>query len=144
MLTEEQAHYIYKEIDPVNGLSLKIKEKSVPNLNKIKEKSIPEEENVYKEGIIARPNKKTPERMKEWSILSDHVKYVQHDESDTLYKLNFDMLNHKQNESLYKELSKEEMLKSSVDFSGISEKLKSDYLDVYDGVYTEVVSTNRV
>ena len=25
----------------------------------------------------------------------------------------------------------------------MSEKLKSDYLDVYDGVYVEVISTNR-
>ena len=35
------------------------------------------------------------------------------------------------------------MLKTSIDFSGVSEKLKSDYLDVYDGVYAEVISTNR-
>ena len=35
------------------------------------------------------------------------------------------------------------MLKTSLDFSGVSEKLKSDYLDVYDGVYAEVISTNR-
>ena len=35
------------------------------------------------------------------------------------------------------------MLKTSIDFSGVSEKLKSDYLDVYDGVYVEVISTNR-
>ena len=35
------------------------------------------------------------------------------------------------------------MLKVKVDFGGSPEKLKSDYLDVYDGVYAEVVSTNR-
>ena len=35
------------------------------------------------------------------------------------------------------------MLKTSIDFSGISEKLKSDYLDVYDSVYAEIISTNR-
>ena len=32
---------------------------------------------------------------------------------------------------------------AAVNFGGIPEKLKSDYLDVYEGVYTEVVSTNR-
>ena len=36
------------------------------------------------------------------------------------------------------------MLKASIDFSGISQKLKSDYLDVYDGVYAEVINTNRL
>ena len=35
------------------------------------------------------------------------------------------------------------MLKASIDFSGVTEKVKSDYLDVYDGVYAEVISTNR-
>ena len=35
------------------------------------------------------------------------------------------------------------MLKTSIDFSGISEKLKSDFLDVYDGVYAEIINTNR-
>ena len=35
------------------------------------------------------------------------------------------------------------MLKTSIDFSGVSEKVKSDYLDVYDGVYAEVVRTDR-
>ena len=35
------------------------------------------------------------------------------------------------------------MLKTSIDFSGVSDKLKSDYLKVYDGVYAEVISTNR-
>ena len=34
------------------------------------------------------------------------------------------------------------MLNTSIDFSGVSEKLKSDYLDVYGGVYAEVISTN--
>ena len=44
---------------------------------------------------------------------------------------------------IYKEVNGQEMLETSIDFSGISEKLKSDYLDVYDGVYAEVISTNR-
>ena len=35
------------------------------------------------------------------------------------------------------------MLKTNIDFGGISEKLKSDYVDVYDGVYAEVINTNR-
>ena len=71
---------MYKEIDPVNGLSLKTKEKPVPNLRRTKEKPVPKirtkekpvpkirtkeksvskEENVDKEGIIARPKQKDP------------------------------------------------------------------------------------
>ena len=81
--------------------------------------------------------------MEAWLILTDHVKYVQHDESDTLHNLNFDPLNYHLNKDIYKELKEKEMLKTSIHFSGTSEKLKLDYLDVYDGVYAEVISTNR-
>ena len=81
--------------------------------------------------------------MGSWSILSDHVKYVQHDESDNLHNVNFDSLNYHVNEDIYKELKEQEMLTTSIDFSGVSEKVMSDYLDVFDGVYAEVISTNR-
>ena len=81
--------------------------------------------------------------MEEWSILSDHVKYIQHDESDTLHNLNFDPLNYHLNEDLYKEFKEKEMLKTGINFSSISEKLKSDYLNVYDSVYAEIINTNR-
>ena len=58
--------------------------------------------------------------METWSILSDHVKYVQHDESDILHNLNFDSLNYHLNEDIYKELKEQEVLETSIDFSGIS------------------------
>ena len=103
-----------------------------------------EDENTYQKGIVAHINQnKTTKPMESWSILSDHVKYVQHDESDILHNVNFDSLNYSVHEDIYKELKEQEMLKTSIDFNGMSEKLQSDYLDVYDGVYTEVVSTNR-
>ena len=35
------------------------------------------------------------------------------------------------------------MLKTSVNFGGCPEKLKSDYFDMYKGVYAKVISTDR-
>ena len=103
-----------------------------------------EDENTYQKGIVADiDQKKTPKPMESCSILSNHVNYVQHDESDILHNLNFDSLNYHVNEDIYKELQEQEMLMTSIDFSGVSEKLKLGYLDVYDGVYVEVISTNR-
>ena len=52
-------------------------------------------------------------------------------------------MNYRQNKDLYKELQKEEMFKVSVNFGGSPEKLKSDYLDVYEGVCAEVISTDK-
>ena len=103
-----------------------------------------EDKNTYQKGIIADINQRKDAKPTEcWSILSDHVKYVQHDASDSWHNVNFDLLSYNVNEDIYKELKEQEMLKTSIDFSGVSEKVKSDYLDVYDGVYAEVISTNR-
>ena len=131
MLTEKEVKQVYKATDPKKGVKINVTE-------------ITEDEDTYQKGIIADINqKKDTKPMESWSILSDHVKYVQHDESDNLHNVKFDSLNYHVNEDIYKELKEQEMLKVSIDFSGVSEKVKSDYLDVYDGVYVEVISTNR-
>ena len=123
--------YLYREINPAKGLSIKVTEQSLPKV-----------ENTYLKGILSNINKKkSTKQMEECSIFSNHVKYAQKIKSDTLHNLNFYPLNYHLNEDLYKELKEKEMFKASIDFSNISEKLKSDYLDVYDGVYTEIINT---
>ena len=81
--------------------------------------------------------------MEDWSILSDHVKYVKRDDGlETFHKLNVNTLNYHQYKDLYQELKGKEILTIDVDFDDSPEKLKSEYLDVYEGVYTEIVGTN--
>ena len=93
--------------------------------------------NTYQKDKIAEINqKKDTKPMESWSILSDHAKYVQHDKSYNLHNINFDSLNYHVNEDIYRELKEQEMLKTSIDFRDMSEKVKLDYLDVYAGVYT--------
>ena len=131
LLTEKELKQVYKATDPKKGVKINVTE-------------IMEDENTYQKGIIADINqKKDTKPMEPWSILSDLVKYVQHDEAENLHTVNFDSLNYHVNGNIYKELKEQGMLKASVDFSGVSEKVKPDYLDVYDGVYAEVISTNR-
>ena len=60
--------------------------------------------------------KKTPTQMKEWSILSDHVKYVTFDGSETFHKLNIDKMNYRHKRDLYKELQEKELLSADVNF----------------------------
>ena len=129
LLREKEVKQVYKATDPKKGVKINVSE-------------ITEGENTYQKGIIVDINqKKNTKPMESWSVLSDHVKYVQQDESDGLHNVNFDSLNYHINEDIYKELKEQEMLKASRDFSGMSEEVKSDYLDVYDGVYAEVIST---
>ena len=81
--------------------------------------------------------------MKEWSILSDHVKYVTSDGSETFNNLSIDQLNYRQDIDLYRELQEKELLNTDVNFGGSPDRLKAEYLDVYEGVYAEIVSSDR-
>ena len=81
--------------------------------------------------------------MKEWSILSDHVKYVTSDGTETFHNLNINQMNYRQEIYLYKELQEEDLLNADVNFGSSPDKLKAEYLDVYEGVYSKVISTDR-
>ena len=81
--------------------------------------------------------------MKEWSILSDHVKYVTSDGSETFNNLGIDQMNYRQDIDIYRELQEKELLNANVNFGGSPDRLKAEYLDVYEGVYAEVVSSDR-
>ena len=92
---------MYKGIDPTKGVSIKVTEQL-------------EVENTYQKGIVADiDQKKNQKQMKVWSILSDHVKYVQHDKSDTLDNLNFDPLNYHLKEDIYNELMRRKCSKQT-------------------------------
>ena len=140
-LTKEQAKFVYKRVK--TGKSI--------NTNKIKQEMAqtklvedPELDSTYQKEILAEVSKKRNlAQIEEWSILSDHVKYITHDESEAFQKLNIDSLNYRQNKDLYKELKEKELLDASVNFGRSPNKLKADCLDVYEGVYAEVISLDR-
>ena len=75
--------------------------------------------------------------------LSDHVKYVTHSKSETFQKLSINSMNYRQNRDLYKSLSNEQTIKTSLNFGNSPGNLTSEYLDVYEGVYAEVISTDK-
>ena len=82
--------------------------------------------------------------MKEWSILSDHVKYVTFNGSKTFNNLNIDQLNYRQDIALYRELQDKELVNTDVNFGSSPDRLKAEYLDVYEGIYAEIVSSDRL
>ena len=100
--------------------------------------------NTYKEVMLNEPNRnKDPTAMEEWSILSNHVKYVMHDKSQAFQKLSINSMNYRQNRDLYKSLNNEQCIKANLNFGNSPENLETDYLDVYKGIYMEVISTDR-
>ena len=97
ILTAKQAKFVHKELSTGSN-TISIKKSVIPN--------IPEEtepDNIYqKEQITGHENrikqhdqKKSPAQMKEWSILSNHVRYVTSDRSETFNNLSIDKLNYR-------------------------------------------------
>ena len=100
--------------------------------------------NSYKKVILKEPNKnKYQVPMKEWSILSDHVKYVTHGKSETFQKLSINSMNYRQNKDLYRSLNNKQTTKTNLNFGNSPENLKSEYLDMYKVGYAEVISTDK-
>ena len=75
--------------------------------------------------------------------MSDHVKYITSDGSKTFNILNIDQLNYRRDIDLYRELQEKESLNAHVNFGGSPDKLKSEYLDIYEGVYAKIASLDR-
>ena len=128
VLTATQADFVNKELNARDG-TISIKKIVMQN------KSVDTElDNTYQKAIITENNKKkNPTEMKEWFILSNHVKYVMSDGSETFHKLNIDQMNYRHERGLYKELKEKELLSADVNFGRSPEKLKAEYLDVYEG-----------
>ena len=80
--------------------------------------------------------------MRKWSIFSDNVRYVQHDQA-TPQNLNIDILDYRDHKELYLKLREEERETLDIDFGLYPDVLKSKYLDIYEDVYAEMVYANK-
>ena len=144
-MTGNQAEFVYRELSTGNN---KITKKKIMTPSIPKE---PETDNTYQKtlntgcetDIRLNDKGKKPAQMKEWSILSDHVKYITSDKHETFNNLSIDQLKYRQDISLYRELQEKESPGTSLNFGDSSIKLRSEYLDMYKGIYMELVSSNR-
>ena len=113
-LTEDQVEFICNKVNAGKEINSEtIQQGMNANLSEI---------NTYKNAMLKESEKnKDPTQIEKWSILSDHVRYVMHGESEAFHKLNIDLMNYRQNKDLYKMLNSAEMLKTSVKFGGYPE-----------------------
>ena len=134
-MTERQIDHVYKAVEEGNMIDTK----TIACDSMTGESDNPYKRvvlnNVYKEPDIS------PE-MKSWSIFSDNVRYVQHDQI-TSQNLNIDTLYYRDHEDLYLILKEEEQETLDVDFGLYPDIMKSRYLDIYEGMYAEIVYANK-
>ena len=132
---ERQADHIYKVIEEGNTINTK---------TMTCETAQTQDDNPYKKVVlneVFKEEDKSPE-MKNWSIFSDNVRYVQHDHAAP-QNLNIHTLDCRDHKELYLKLREEERKTLDVDFSLYPDILKSKYLDIYEGVYAEMVYANK-
>ena len=137
-LFEKPANYVYKKVEVGKVINVNTMK------NEIEQDIDREEDNPYKRVILNKVYKeedKTP-HMEHWSIFSDNVRYVQHDER-TSHRLDLNTLHYQLHKELYCKLKGEESGTLDTDFGINPETLKTNYLDLYENVYAEMIYTNR-
>ena len=82
-------------------------------------------------------------QMEEWSILSNIVNNVQYDtHSKNFHNLDIRPIDQKNYKKINSKKEEEQHI-VELDFGNIPEKLKGEYLDMYEGNQSEVLSTTR-
>ena len=82
-------------------------------------------------------------QMEQWSILCNVINSVQYDKHPTnFHTMSVRPINKMKNKTKSKKDEKERPI-SEIDFRNTSDKLKEEYLDRYEGVRSEILSTTR-
>ena len=144
-LTEHWARHMYKKAelgDKININTIKQKIDQDGELNRLDDTNI--DINPYRELIENNTEKVDTvlSLMEQWLILSNivnDIKYNRHPKN--FYSFNIKAMNRER----YKRRSdiEEEKQVLELDFGDMQEKLKEDYLDIYKGIQSEIMSTTR-
>ena len=134
-LTERQTDHVYNAIKEGNVINTKT---VTCEINQ------GQDDNPYKRVVLNNVYKepdKSPE-MKSWSIFSDNVRYVQHDQI-TSQNLDIDTLDYRDHKDLYFQLKDEKRETLDIDFSLYPDITKARYLDIYEDIYAEIVYASK-
>ena len=140
-LTRDQARHIYKKVETgeiINVDMVKHEIEQEKQLSQIDDDS--GEVNPYRELVVNNAEKIEMQKtqMEQWSILSNLLNYVQHSKFNTMsHSLNIKPVNR------YKVRPNEEREFREVDFGTNSQNLQDEYLDVYEGIQSDIVSSSR-
>ena len=140
-LTRGQTRYIYKKVEMGEVINMDIIHQEIEQekqLSKIDDMN--GEVNPYRELIVNNAERAEPlmTQMEQWSILSNILNYIQHSKFNSMdhildvkavnrYKIKPDMGRE------FKEL----------DFGITPQKLQEEYMDIYEGICSDIISSNR-
>ena len=143
-LTRDQTRYIYKKVETgesINADTIQHEIDQEKQLSKLDDDN--GEENPYRELIINNAERIEMQKIQieQWSILSNLLNYVQHSRLNSMnHPLDVKPVNKykmKSNDSLSDREFRE------ADFGTASQSLQDEYLDMYEGIQSDIVSSNR-
>ena len=82
-------------------------------------------------------------QMEQWSIFSDNIVYVRSVGNDIMNGIDIKMLDYGDHKRMYRRMGKEEGERLNIDFGENPKVLRDKYMDVYEEISAEVVTTNR-
>ena len=142
-LIKEQIKQIYDKIE----LGEKVKIRKLDQCNapiSPKKAMFINDVNQYEKVLLSDRNvRRSNLQMEQWSILSDNIVYVKSEDSDIMNGINIKPIDYREHKRMYKKMGKEGGEWLDIDFGESLEIMKSRYMDVYDDIYAEVVTTSR-
>ena len=141
-LTRKQTRYIYRKVETgeiINTDTIEQINRARKQLSKIDDTS--GETNPYQELIVNNTGKIEPlmTQIEQWSILSNVLNYVQH---NRFHSMNHTLDIKAVNRYKYKPSTDDREFKE-LDFGTTPQKFQEEYMDIYEGIHSEIVSCNR-
>ena len=100
--------------------------------------------NQYEKALLSDRNmRKSNAQMDRWAILSDNIVYVRSKDGDIMSGIDIKSIDYREHKRMHRKMGKEGGKRIGIDFGECPEVMKSRYMDVYDNIYAEVVTTNR-
>ena len=140
-LTRHQTKYIYKKVENgemKNTDTIQQEIEQEKQLGRIDNTS--GETNPYKELIVSNAEKIEPvmTQMEQLSILSNILNYVQHSRFNSItHTLEIKAMNK------YKSKPNVDREFKEIDFATTQQKLQEEYMDIYEGIHSEIVRPSR-
>ena len=140
-LTKEQTKQIYDKVKL--GEEVKIR-KLVQHNTSIppKQKMFANDVNHYEKALLSdRNTRRSSLQMEQWSILSNNIVYVRSE--DIMNGINIKLIDYREHKRMYRKMGKEGGEQLDINFRENPEIMRSRYMDVYDDIYAEILTTNR-
>ena len=141
-LDKEQTKQIYDKIELGEKVRIrKLDQHTAPVLPK--QATFINDVNQYEKALLNNRNKKSNAQMEQWSILSDNIVYVRSEDSDIMKGIDIKPIDYREHKRMYRKMGKEGGEKINIDFRESPEIMQNRYMDVYDNIYAEVVTSSR-